>query len=134
MTRCVAVLGLVLTVFLPVLAWADDPVLVIDPGGHLALIKDIMFSSDGKYLVSAGDDKVVRVWDVKTGETVRTIRGQVGDGHEGKIYAAALSAQDKYLAVGGWMQPEVQVVVELSASTTSAVARSSGYSQGTRMW
>jgi tricorn protease-like protein len=96
------VLCVVLASFLPAAALADEPVLVIDPGGHLSKIQDIMFTSDGKYLVSAGDDKVVRVWDVKTGETVRTIRGQVGDGDEGKIFAAALSANERYLVVGGW--------------------------------
>jgi WD40 repeat protein len=95
------VLCILLAFFLPAAALADEPILVIDPGGHLSKIWDIMFTSDGKYLVSAGDDKVVRVWDVKTGETARTIRGQIGDGSEGKIFAAALSANDKYLAVGG---------------------------------
>jgi WD40 repeat protein len=80
--------------------YADDPMLVIDSVGHMAIIKSLMFTSDGKYLVSAGDDKVVRIWDIATGKTVRTIRGQIGDGPEGKIYAAALSRNDKYLAVG----------------------------------
>ncbi len=39
-------------------------------------------------------------------KTVRTIRGQIGDGNEGKVFAAALSRNDKYLAVGGWMHSE----------------------------
>src|SRR5262245_1106321 len=82
---------------------AEDPRLVIDTGGHQALIRKIMFTSDGKYLVSAGEDKVVRVWDVQTGATVRTIRGQIGDGPSGKLFAAALSRDDRYLAVGGYL-------------------------------
>jgi WD40 repeat protein len=85
---------------------AEDPRLVIDTGGHQALIKKIMFTSDGRYLVSVGDDKVVRVWDVQTGATVRTMRGQIGDGAAGKIYAAALSRDDRYLAVGGFLAEE----------------------------
>jgi hypothetical protein len=100
------VLYVALASFLPAASLADEPILVIDPGGHLSLITGIMFTSDGKYLVSSAEDKVVRVWDVNTGETVRTIRGQVGDGHEGKIYAAALSANERYLAVGGWLGKE----------------------------
>ena len=55
----------------------DKPILMLDTGGHQALIKGITFTPDGKYLVSAGDDKVVRVWDWRAGKTVRTIRGQV---------------------------------------------------------
>ena len=77
--------------------------LVIDTGGHASKIQDVTFTRDGKRLVSAGDDKVVRVWDTAKGETIRVIRGQIGDGDEGKIYAAALSPDERYLAVGGWL-------------------------------
>jgi len=79
----------------------SPPILQIDPGGHKAVIKDVTFTSDGRYLVSAGDDKVVRVWDLKTGRTVRTLRGQIGAGPEGKILAMALSPDGRWLAVGG---------------------------------
>ncbi len=78
----------------------SPPILQIDTGGHKSLIKDVTFTSDGRYLVSAGDDKVVRIWDLETGETVRTLRGQIGAGHEGKIYAMALSPDERWLAVG----------------------------------
>ena len=66
-------------------AAADDPRLVIDSGGHTAIIRKIIFTRDGKYLISAGDDKVIRVWDVETGKVARTIQGQIGEGSEGKI-------------------------------------------------
>jgi WD40 repeat protein len=77
------------------------PILQIDPGGHKALILDVAFTPDGRYLVSAGQDKVIRVWDIETGETVRMFRGQIGAGSEGKIYAMALSPDGRWLAVGG---------------------------------
>ena len=48
----------------------------------MALIKGLLFTPDGKQLVSAGEDKVIRVWDWQTGSTVRTIRGQVGPGQK----------------------------------------------------
>jgi WD40 repeat protein len=79
------------------------PILQIDPGGHKSMIKDVTFTKDGCYLVSAADDKVVRVWDLKTGKTVRTLRGQIGAGSEGKIYAMALSPDERWLAVGGFL-------------------------------
>jgi WD40 repeat protein len=82
---------------------ADEPRLVIDSGGHQAQPKFLAFTLDGKSLVSAGDDKVVRIWDIASGKTIRTILGQVGEGGEGKIYAAALSPDERYLAVGGWL-------------------------------
>ena len=86
----------------PVLAVGKDaPLLMLDTGGHMALIKSLTFTRDGNQIVSAGDDKVVRVWDRWTGQTIRTIRGDADVGSEGKIYAMALSPDGKWLAVGG---------------------------------
>jgi tricorn protease-like protein len=79
------------------------PLLMLDTGGHMALIKGLFFTPDGKQLVSAADDKVIRVWDWQAGKTIRTIRGQVGPGDEGKIYAMALSPDGRWLAVGGYL-------------------------------
>jgi len=76
---------------------------MLDTGGHQSQVWSITFTPDGKYLVSAGEDKVVRVWDWRAGKTVRTIRGQVGLGDEGKIYAMALSPNGRWLAAAGWM-------------------------------
>jgi WD40 repeat protein len=81
----------------------SEPVLVIDTGGHMAKIWDVIFTSDGRYLVSASEDKTVRVWDVSTAEVVRVLRSQIGRGNEGTIYAMAISPNDRLLAVGGWM-------------------------------
>jgi WD40 repeat protein len=82
----------------------DLPLLMLDTGGHRALIRSLAFTrtDGGKHLVSAGDDKVIRVWDWREGNTVRTLHGQVGPGPEGKIYAMALSPNDRWLAVGGY--------------------------------
>jgi WD40 repeat protein len=83
--------------------FGEDPVLVIEPGGHKAMIRDVIFTKDGSSLVSASDDKTVMVWDVATGDIKRIIRGESGEGLEGKIYAAALSPDNEWLAVGGCM-------------------------------
>jgi WD40 repeat protein len=95
---------LIILILFPGLLVAEAPLLMIDSGGHMSKVKDVMFTSDNRYLVSAAYDKTVRVWDVETGDIVRTIRGQSQIGPEGKIYAAALSPDDRWLAVGGWMK------------------------------
>jgi WD40 repeat protein len=85
------------------------PLLMLDTGGHMARITGLAFTPDGKHLVSASEDKVMRVWDWQAGKTIRTIRGQIGPGNEGKIYALALSPDRRWLAAGGWLRaPEEQ--------------------------
>lgn len=43
--------------------------------GHPGGIFSIVFSPDGKTLVSGGNDKLIKLWDVATGREVRTIAG-----------------------------------------------------------
>ncbi len=79
----------------------EGPILSLDPGGHMSFIRAVLFTPDGKQLVSAADDKVIRVWDVDTEQTLRVLRGQIGAGSRGKIYALALSPDARLLAAGG---------------------------------
>jgi WD40 repeat protein len=79
-----------------------DVLPMLDTGGHTLPIVGISFTPDGRQLVSASEDKTIRVWDLATGKTVRTIRGESAPGIQGRIYAMALSPDGKWLAVGGW--------------------------------
>src|ERR1700733_3650179 len=84
---------------------SNTPYLMLDTGGHMGIIRGLTFTSDGRQVVSASQDKVIRVWDWRSGKTVRTIRGNVGTSEEGKILALALSPDNKLLAVAGVMGP-----------------------------
>jgi WD40 repeat protein len=58
---------------------ADSRVhLVREPGGHAAVPRVLLFTPDGKKLISAGDDQTVQVWDVESRERVRVIRPPTG--------------------------------------------------------
>ena len=83
---------------------APEAILRLDPGGHTAIVKKLLITPDGK-LVTASDDKTIRIWNPKTGREERKILGQLGPGAEGKIYAIALSPDGKLLASGGFLGP-----------------------------
>jgi len=98
-----ASLGLLIVLaFAPVVA-GQGPRLLLDNGGHRALVRDVLFTKDGRYLVSASSDTTVRVWDLKRGRSVRVFRGQIGEKERGKLYALALAPDQRTLAVAGWM-------------------------------
>ncbi len=74
----------------------NSPRLVLEAGGHSAFINELLFTADGRELVSVSDDKTMRVWSVspdgRQAALVRTIRGQIEDGRAGQLVAAALVA------------------------------------------
>lgn len=76
-----------------------------DTGGHRAFIKDIAFTADGEYLVSASDDKTIRIWDWRSGVTIRTLRSEISEKHDGKIFGVAVSPDGKTIAAGGYFGP-----------------------------
>ena len=78
------------------------PILVLDSGGHTSIVLKVLFTPDGKELISVSNDKTIRFWDVASGEPIRVLRPPIGPGSEGKLYAAALSPDGRTLAVGGW--------------------------------
>lgn len=84
----------------PVVA-SGPPRLMLNSGGHMSVINDVVFTADGKQLVSASDDKTIRVWDLATGKTARMILGEAEPGSPGKVFAMALSPDGKWLAAGG---------------------------------
>lgn len=78
------------------------PMVVIDPQGHFDEIMDIAATADNKMLVSVSKDKTVRLWDVETGENIRTFRGKIGQGNEGEVNRVAISPDQSTIAVGGF--------------------------------
>jgi len=74
------------------------------------MIRELLFTADGRELVSISDDKTIQVWavspDGRQATPARTIRGYIGEGREGSLAAATLSppeadGRQRWLAVGG---------------------------------
>src|ERR1700722_13903003 len=100
-TRGAALFGLVVLTFAPALAQEegakgatdlyDRPVLAIDPGKHTAAISSQAVDAVGRFAVTGGDDRTVRVWSVADGKLSRTIWIPVGPEKVGDVYAVAIS-------------------------------------------
>ncbi len=46
--------------------------------GHTGLATDVVFSIDGRLIVTTGDDGTARIWDATTGEQLRVLRTDDG--------------------------------------------------------
>jgi WD40 repeat protein len=78
---------------------AGQPVLKEEPRrlkGHTEAVRCVAFAARGKLLLSGGEDKTVRVWDVKEGKEV----GRYG-GHTTGVACVAVSPDGKQALSGG---------------------------------
>ena len=62
--------------------------------GHTDWIRSLTFSPDGTTLASASFDKTVKLWDIRTGECLKTLQGH------GRVNSVSISPDGKTLASG----------------------------------
>ena len=63
--------------------------------GHSHIVSSLAISADGKLLVSGSWDKMIKIWQLDTGELISTLKG-----HRDRVYAIALSPDGKIIASG----------------------------------
>ena len=63
--------------------------------GHTAGVRSVRFSANGKLLVSGANDNTLRVWDVATRKTLKTLRG-----HAGRVLACVFAPDGERLLSG----------------------------------
>lgn len=76
--------------------------------GHLDGMTDVLFHPDGKLVVSAGRDTLVRVWDVESAKLVKEFGVGRGGQFKDWICAIAFSPDARWLA-GADMAGQVQI-------------------------
>ena len=64
--------------------------------GHSMSVTKIVFSADSKYVISAGRDNAIIIWDIEKKRKILTLVG-----HSNEIKALALTPDMKYLASSG---------------------------------
>ena len=72
-----------------------------DTGGHLSTIGALCTTPDGRYLLSAGRDKTLRVWNLQQNKQERLIPGVINGNGYGYLYDMFLSRSGKYLITTG---------------------------------
>ena len=80
--------------------------LVKSISGHQSGATDVKFSADGKYVLSAGRDTVIRICSVEDGKEVAQLGKPRGGQFKDWISAIALSPDQRTLAatdIGGWV-------------------------------
>ena len=89
------ILTLILFNISTVFVFAQDVKLML-PVGQLGAINSAKFSPDGKRVVIASDDNIVKIWDVKTGNVVYSL-----EGHTEPVMDANYSTNGNYIVTNG---------------------------------
>src|SRR5262249_49690324 len=112
--------------------------LVASMSGHEAPVTDVTFSTDGRRVVSAGDDEALRVWDAATGGELASRpldgrdpaytswrEGVTTTHHHWRATTTALAARDGF---GGstWAAPGSEGVVRYGDAETAFLPAESG--------
>ena len=75
----------------------DSIKLLMTLGGHGDDVNSVAISPDGRYIVSGSRDRTVRIWDINSGDLLRTLGG-----HEwGGVNSVAISPDSRYIVSGG---------------------------------
>jgi len=77
------------------------PILRIETGQHGAAINKLAVFQADRVAVTVSDDKTARVWSLTNGEMLTEMRGPIGTGPEGALYAVAMSPSGKTVAAAG---------------------------------
>jgi WD40 repeat protein len=80
----------------------SEPMLRVNTEMHSDAIFRLDSDTGGRFVISCSADKTARLWDLKSGDLIKTFRPPIGSGHDGKLYSCALSPEAETVAVGNW--------------------------------
>jgi WD40 repeat protein len=68
---------------------------LLEIDGHRSWIRDVVFSLDGKWLLTANDDKTLKLWDAGTGQELRTFKG-----HKRRVWSVGITGDGERIVSG----------------------------------
>ena len=69
---------------------------------HTTLIRRVVVDAARNRLITASDDKTIRVWQMPEARLVKVLRVPIDSGHEGQLFGLAVSPDGQTVAAGGW--------------------------------
>lgn len=79
-----------------------EPILRVETGMHTTLIRRLVVDAPRNRLITASDDKTIRVWQMPEARLISTLRVPIDAGHEGQLFGVAVSPDGRTVAAGGW--------------------------------
>ncbi len=82
--------------------YTGDPVLALNSEMHSRVIKSLDVDAAERYLVTASEDKTVRLWSLPEGELLNTLHPPISEHQYGRLFAVAISPDGRTVATGGF--------------------------------
>lgn len=103
------------------------PIFRLNTKMHTGSINDLDMDGDPfpQLVVTASDDKTVRIWSIEDGLLLRVLRPPIGEGPEGEVTTVAISPDGKTVAcgvvAGVWEDKEVVFLFDQESGTLRGI-------------